>query len=49
MNMEITRSVGSDKHNACAIFSLRLNKKCKVDQLLKGIYATEGVLSVEEL
>lgn len=49
MNMEITRSVGSDKHNACAIFSLRLNKKCKVDQLLKGIYATEVVLSVEEL
>ena len=49
LNMEITRSTGSEKHNACAIFSLRLNKKCKVEQLLGKVSATVGVVSVEEL
>jgi putative Mg2+ transporter-C (MgtC) family protein len=49
LNMEITRSSGSEHHNACAIFSLRLNKKCKADSLLSAINATEGVISVEEL
>lgn len=49
LNMEITRSTGSEKHNACAIFTLRLNKKCRVEQLLEDMHATEGVVSVEEL
>ena len=49
LNMEITRSTGSEKHNACAIFSLRLNKRCRVEKLLADIHATQGVLSVEEL
>ena len=49
LNMEITRSTGSEKHNACAIFSLRLNKKCKVELLLDAIHRVEGVAAVEEL
>ena len=49
LNLEITRSTGSDKHNACAIFSLRLNKRCKVEQLVAKVSGTEGVVSVEEL
>ena len=49
LNLEITRSTGSEKHNACAIFSLRLNKRCRVEKLLAEIHATEGVMSVEEL
>ena len=49
LNMEITRSPGSDAHNACAIFTLRLNKRCRIDDLLRNIHATEGVVSVEEL
>ena len=49
LNLEITRPTGSEHHNACAIFSLRLNKKCKVEKLLADIHATRGVLSVEEL
>ena len=40
---------GSEKHNACAIFSLRLNKKCKVELLLDAIHRVEGVAAVEEL
>ena len=49
LNMEITRATGSEHHNACAIFSLRLNKKCKVELLLAAIHRVEGVAAVEEL
>lgn len=49
LNLEITRATGSEKHNACAIFTLRLNKKCKVERLLAKVNATEGVVTVEEL
>ena len=49
LNMEITRATGSEHHNACAIFSLRLNKKCRLEHLLSLMAATDGVLSVEEL
>ena len=48
-NMEITRATGSDKHNACAIFSLRLNKNCSIKELLERVKLIEGVVSVEEL
>ena len=49
LNMEITRATGSEHHNACAIFSLRLNKKCSSERLLTLMASTDGVLSVEEL
>ena len=49
LNMEITRSAGNKNHNACAIFSLRLNKKCTADQVLAAANTTEGVVLVEEL
>ena len=49
LNMEITRATGSEHHNACAIFSLRLNKTCKVELLLDAIHRVEGVAAVEEL
>lgn len=49
LNMEITRSQGNEKHNACAIFTLRLNKKCTIEQLLSSLSAQDGILSVEEL
>ena len=48
-NMEITRATGSDKHNACAIFSLRRNKNCSIKELLERVKLIEGVVSVEEL
>ena len=48
-NMEITRATGSDKHNACAIYSLRLNKNCSIKELLERVKLIEGVVSVEEL
>ena len=49
LNMGITRSTGSEKHNACVIFSLRLNKKCTAEQVLAVANTTEGVVLVEEL
>ena len=49
LNMEITRATGSKKHNACAIFTLRLHKNCKVGQLVDSVAAVRGVISVEEL
>lgn len=49
LNMEITRSTETEKHNACAIFTLRLHKKCRVEQVLAGLHATPGVFSVAEL
>ena len=49
LGMEITRSTGSETHNACAIFSLRLNKKYKVEILLHRMNSVNGVFSVEEL
>ena len=49
LNMEITRSTGSARHNACVIFSLRLNKKCSAEQLLAAANTIEGVVLVEEL
>lgn len=49
LNMEITRATGSKKHNACAIFTLRLYKNCKVGQLVDSVAAVRGVISVEEL
>ena len=48
-NMEITRAAGSDQHNACAIFSLRLNKNFSVKELLERVSVIDGVVSVEEL
>ena len=47
--MEITRAAGTETQNACAIFSLRLNKQCKVGGLIEGLLQIDGVISVEEL
>ena len=49
LNMEITRSAESETHNACAIFTLRLNKRCSLEVLLANMNAIPGVVSVEEL
>lgn len=49
LNIQITRSTGSKKHNACAIFSLRLPHGCGVSRVLKTVGETDGVISVEEL
>lgn len=47
--MEITRAAGTETHNACAIFSLRLNKQCKANRLAELLLQVDGVISAEEL
>ena len=49
LDMEVTRSDGSEHHNACAIFNLRLNKHCPAEELLSALYQVDGVVSAEEL
>lgn len=49
LDMEITRAAGSERYNACAIFSLRLSKKIRTEDLLIEVKAAEGVVAVEEL
>ena len=49
LNMEIIRSVRSETHNACAIFSLRLPRKSIVEDILTEINQVDGILAVEEL
>ncbi len=55
LNMEITRSPETETHNACALFTLRLNKRCRVEQLIPVSRSNahrgwiRAVVSVEEL
>lgn len=49
LSMEITRAQGSDNHNACAIFTLRLNRRWKKEQVIAKINFLDGVLALEEL
>ena len=49
LDMEVTRSDGSEHHNACAIFNLRLNKHCPAGELLSALHQVDGVVSAEEL
>ena len=49
LNMEIIRSVRSETHNVCAIFSLRLPRKSIVEDILTEINQVDGILAVEEL
>ena len=49
LDMEITRSVGNETHNACAIFALRLNRRYRADSLVSDVNTTRGVLLVQEL
>ena len=49
LDLEITRAEGTEKHHACAIFSLRLHKKVRLEQLLVAIEGIDGTILVEEL
>lgn len=46
--LEITRQAGRE-NAACALFTLRLNKKTGAGALIADICATDGVVNVEEL
>ncbi len=49
LNMGIIHSKSNERHNACAIFTLRLHKGVDADRLQADIRAAAGVVSVREL
>ena len=48
-DIEITRKSSNERHNACAIFSLRFKKGVSVEEFLTRVVQAEGVVSVQEL
>lgn len=49
INLEITRSKTTSKHNACAIVNLRMDSNTKISEVTNKLELTEGVIHVEEL
>lgn len=49
LNIEITRHADGEKTTSCAIFTLRLNKKCKEDWLIQQLHEIKDVVLVEEI
>lgn len=49
LNMGIIRSDSTEKHNACAIFTLRLRKGTHPEDLMDQARAIPGVVSVRQL
>ncbi len=49
LDLQITRSAGTDTHDASSIFKLRLPRHCRADELLHSIAETDGVVSVQEM
>ncbi len=49
LNMGIIHSKSNERHNACAIFTLRLHKGVDADRLQADIRAAAGGVSVREL
>jgi len=49
MNLQITRHKRDERHNACAIFELRLNRKYTAEAILHLFLDIPGVESIEEL
>ena len=49
LNLQITRSFGNEKHNACAIFSLRLNRRHHAEEVIADLSAIKNVNMVYEL
>lgn len=48
-NMEITRAKASERHHACAMFTLIFNKGVKHDVMIHKLGLMDGVFLVEEL
>lgn len=49
LNLEITRSSITKKHNATALITMRFHKPQKVSEILSRIRMIDGIVSVEEL
>ena len=49
LNMQVTRSATHEKHNICALFTLRLHRGITEYHLMQDLRQISGVVSIQEL
>ena len=49
LDIEITRHAEGNKMTSCAIFTVRLNKRNQLNQLLDQLYQIRGIVVAEEM
>ncbi|MBP3700351.1 MAG: MgtC/SapB family protein [Lachnospiraceae bacterium] len=49
VNLEITRATETERHNACAIFMIRLNRRFTASKVLEAVRKVDGVFSIYEI
>ena len=49
LNMQIIRPQNGEERHSCAVFTLRLHRRCPVEDLLALVSALPGIVSVDEL
>ena len=49
VNLEITRATENERHNASAIFLIRLNRRFNANKVVDAVHKVEGVFSIYEI
>lgn len=49
VNLEITRATENERHNASALFVIRLNHRFPAKKVLEAVHKVEGVFSIYEI
>ena len=49
VNLEITRAIENERHNASALFVIRLNRRFSADKVVEAVNKVEGVFSIYEI
>ena len=49
VNLEITRAIENERHNASAIFLIRLNRRFNANKVVEAVRKIEGVFSIYEI
>ena len=49
VNLEITRATENERHNASAIFLIRLNRRFNANKVVDAVRKVEGVFSIYEI
>jgi len=49
VNLEITRAIENERHNASAIFLIRFNRRFNANKVVEAVRKIEGVFSLSEI
>ena len=49
VNLEITRATENERHNASAIFMIRLHRRFSAAKVVEAVAKVEGVFSIYEI